>query len=76
VVWFRGARPVAVSEARGGRVVRSSIREMAEAKVVAAGDAVAGRGWLHASSSLLLASLELSDTKVHEPEIRALLGTR
>ena len=28
-----------------------------------------------ASSSLLLSSLELSDTKVHEPSIRALLGT-
>ena len=27
------------------------------------------------SSSLLLSSLELSDTKVYEPEIRALLGT-
>ena len=28
------------------------------------------------SSSLLLSSLELSDTQVYEPEIRALLGTR
>ena len=27
------------------------------------------------SSSLLLSSLELSDTKVYEPQIRALLGT-
>jgi len=27
------------------------------------------------SSSLFLSSLELSDTKVKEPEIRALLGT-
>jgi len=27
------------------------------------------------SSSLLLSSLELSDTKVYEPEIRARLGT-
>jgi len=27
------------------------------------------------SSSLLLSSLELSDTKVYEPSIRALLGT-
>ena len=27
------------------------------------------------SSSLLLSSLELSDTQVHEPSIRALLGT-
>ena len=28
-----------------------------------------------ASSSLLLSSLELSDTHVYEPQIRALLGT-
>jgi len=33
-------------------------------------------GRRHASSSsLLLSSLELSDTKVYEPEIRTLLGT-
>ena len=29
----------------------------------------------HSSSSLLLSSLELSDTKVYAPEIRARLGT-
>ena len=29
----------------------------------------------HSSPFLLLSSLELSDTKVYEPEIRALLGT-
>ena len=30
---------------------------------------------MSSSSSLLLSSLELSDTKVYAPEIRALLGT-
>jgi len=30
---------------------------------------------IRSSSSLLLSSLELSDTKVYEPQIRALLGT-
>jgi len=44
-----------------------------------------GVGWLrkmgqsvclpHPSSPLLLSSLELSDTQVYEPSIRALLGT-
>jgi len=33
-----------------------------------------GRSW-SSSSSLLLSSLELSDTKTYEPQIRALLGT-
>ena len=32
-------------------------------------------GPLRLSSSLLLSSLELSDTKVYDPQIRALLGT-
>ena len=31
--------------------------------------------WGHSSSSLLLSSLELSDAKVYESEIRALFGT-
>ena len=31
---------------------------------------------IHRSASLLLSSLELSDPKVYEPQIRALLGTR
>jgi len=34
-----------------------------------------GRGTPQTSSSLLLSSLELSDTTVYEPYIRALLGT-
>jgi len=32
-------------------------------------------GGLYFSSSLLLSSLELSDKKVYEPSLRALLGT-
>ena len=31
--------------------------------------------WITPSSSSLLSSLDLSDTKVYEPYIRALLGT-
>ena len=37
-----------------------------------------GHSWLGlsvSSSSLLLSSLELSDTKVYQPQVRALLGT-
>jgi len=48
------------------------------AQPVAKPDRWAWRVWVTAkssSSSLLLASLELSDTKVYEPQIRARLGT-
>ena len=38
-------------------------------------NAVSATMVISSSSSLLLSSLELSDTKVYEPYIRALLGT-
>ena len=38
-------------------------------------DLVAANLWPGSSSSLLLSSLELSDTHVYEPYIRALFGT-
>jgi len=51
----------------------SNIFLMADGRTVRVGDF--GISKVFFSSSLLLSSLELSDTQVHEPYIRALFGT-